>query len=377
MEKIKLGITHGDYNGVGYEVTLKALADELILELFTPVFFADWRIVDHAVRTLGLELPPLQRVRSAADAKDGKINIVDLQLQGATVEPGVPNAASGAAAVKALDAAVKAVKSGDIDAIVTAPISKEAVQSDNFHFSGHTEYLEAQSGDDSKAQMILYAGGLRVALVTTHLPIADVAAAITKERVYDSIMSFNGTLRQDFSITRPKIAVLSLNPHCGDGGVLGHEDEEIIKPAIEEAQKNGVLALGPYPADGFFGSGQYTKFDGVLAMYHDQGLAPFKALAGSSGVNFTAGLPFVRTSPDHGTACDIAWKGEADPVSMREAMYQAVDIVRCREIDKQINANPLECTHHADENKERPQRERKIKDTGVPKAPYSSNPQER
>lgn len=339
--QIRVGITQGDFNGVGLEVTLKALADETITELFTPVIFADWRLVEHARNTFQLELAGLQRINDADEARPGRINVVDLKLDDTGLEPGRPTAASGAGAVAALKAAVNAIKEGDIDVLVTAPISKEAVQSDSFRFHGHTEYLNAEAGDEYKAQMILFDDLLRVALVTTHLPISEVASSITRERVVESIKELSATLSRDFGIVRPKIAVLSLNPHCGDGGLLGSEEADAVSPAIEDCINSSILAFGPYAADGFFGSGAYNSFDGILAMYHDQGLAPFKALARENGVNFTAGLPFVRTSPDHGTAYDIAWKGEADPSSMREAIYKAIDILRCRARFDEASANPL------------------------------------
>ena len=339
--QIRVGITQGDFNGVGLEVALESIADEEITGLFTPVLFADWRLVEYARKTLELELPPMRRIGSVSDIADGSVNVVDLHLADTTVEAGKPTAASGAGAVAALEAAVSAVMAGDVDVIVTAPISKEAVQSDTFNFPGHTEYLNSKAGDGFRAQMILFDDLIRVALVTTHLPLSGVPAAITKDKVSAAVTEFAGTLRQDFGVVRPKIAVLSLNPHCGDGGLLGSEEKEFIIPAIEQCVENGILAFGPYAADGFFGSGAFRDFDGVLAMYHDQGLAPFKALARENGVNFTAGLPFVRTSPDHGTAYDIAWRGVADATSMREAIYKAIDIRRCRDTYSEITTNPL------------------------------------
>lgn len=338
---ITVGLTQGDFNGVGLEVLLKSLADETVTELFTPVIFADWRLVEQARRTFITEQMRFQRVASADEAVPGHINVVDLRLDDVSLEPGKPTPSSGRGAVKSLETAVTALQNGDIDVLVTAPISKEAVQSDTFHFPGHTEYLNAKAGEDYKSQMILFDDHIRVALVTTHLPLSDIASAITKDKVVEAVKSFAATLRQDFGVVRPKVAVLSLNPHCGDGGLLGTEEKEVIVPAIDECESAGILAFGPYPSDGFFGSGAYRDFDGILAMYHDQGLAPFKALARENGVNFTAGLPFVRTSPDHGTAYDIAWKGEADPTSMREAIYKAVDIFRNRAVYLEASANPL------------------------------------
>lgn len=365
--KIKVGITQGDYNGVGPEVILKALADEMIPELFTPVIFGNARVFEKVRKDLNIDLPYYEVVRNAGDVREGKINIVDLKGD-LPYAPGKPTEESGRAAVRALEMAVEALKKGSIDVVVTAPICKANVQSEQFSYPGHTEFFEAsfrpepaadaagaatESPESSaktpnpaslpgvKAQMILFDERLRVALVTTHLPVGEIAAAITKEKVLDSIERFDKVLRKDFGCERPKIAVLALNPHCGDNGLLGNEEKEVIVPAIKEAESKGLLCFGPYAADGFFASEHWRSFDGVLAMYHDQGLAPFKALAGAGGVNFTAGLPIVRTSPDHGTAFDIAGKGEADATSMRQAIYNAIDIRRNRVRYEKAASNPL------------------------------------
>lgn len=346
MERpIRVGITHGDFNGISYEVMLKALADEAILELFTPVIFGSADIAAHTLRQQSIEGVRFHSIRDLADIRPDKINLVNVCSGRMEQTPGVATPEAGKAAVDALDAATQALAEGDIDILVTAPINKNNVQTDTFHFPGHTEYLEARFADpDSphRALMVLFAGRLRVALVTTHLPISELAAHITEERVYEAIKDFNSTLRMDFGCERPKIAVLGLNPHCGDGGLLGNEEKDVIIPAIKRAKTDGILAFGPYAADGFFSSGSYHAYDGVLAMYHDQGLAPFKALAGGNGVNFTAGLPIVRTSPDHGTGYDIAGQGVADPTSMREAIYAAIDIYRNRLRYLQASAHPLE-----------------------------------
>lgn len=340
-QPIKVGITHGDINGIGYEVILGALGVEGMTEICTPVVFGYHAIAEKARKLLGLDDVRLFKTPNAAAAQPGRISVVEVDQNVPEVTPGRPTEASGKAAVAALDAAMKALKEGDIDVLVTAPISKEAVQSDEFHFPGHTEYLEAMAGEGFKARMILFDDHIRVALVSTHLPVAKLAESVTKESVGNAIESLRYSLKQDFGFVRPRIAVLSLNPHAGDGGLLGSEEQEVIIPTIEEARENGTLAFGPYAVDGFFGAGDYKKFDGIVAMYHDQGLAPFKALAGERGVNFTAGLPFVRTSPDHGTAYAIAWKGVADPTSMREAIYKAIDIKRRREAYLQAAENPL------------------------------------
>lgn len=337
-KKMRVGITHGDYNGVGYEVTLKALANEEITELFTPVLYAVPQLVEEAARRFELTLPRMNVTGDATEARDGVLNIVDLGISAVELTPGQPSQSSGSAAVAALEQAVTDVLEGVTDTIVTAPICKESVQSDSFHFPGHTEYLGDRAG--ATPQMILFDSHVRMALLTTHLPIAEIPAAITKERIIEAVKELHATLKQDFDIEAPKIAVLSLNPHNGDGGLLGKEEIEVIRPAVEELA-DAYLTFGPFAADGFFASGAWSKFDGVLAMYHDQGLAPFKALAGPEGVNFTAGLPFVRTSPDHGTAFDIAWQGVADPESMLQAIYAAIDLTRNRRRNIECAANPL------------------------------------
>lgn len=338
---IRVGITHGDINGIGYEVVLKAVSDEKIPELFTPVFYGSPQIVEKARREFNLELLPIHIVRNKGDIRDGKLNIVEIDVTHNDVEPGLPTEKSGRAAVKALELACEALERGEIQVLVTAPISKKAVQSEEFQFPGHTEYLQERLGNGSHALMILFNDFLKVALVTTHLPLSKVSQAITKERVLNQIRSFEKVLKSDFTCERPKIAVLSLNPHCGDEGLLGNEEKDEIIPALEDAKKEGILAFGPYSADGFFSTDAYMNFDGILAMYHDQGLAPFKALAGDTGVNFTGGLPFIRTSPDHGTAYDLAWKDKADPTSMRQAIYKAIDLYRNRMQHQKASANPL------------------------------------
>ncbi|MDE5791074.1 MAG: 4-hydroxythreonine-4-phosphate dehydrogenase PdxA [Muribaculaceae bacterium] len=357
-KNMRVGITHGDYNGVGYEVIVKALDDEKITELFTPVVFGLQKFFEKARKEFATEMPGVEYIKNVSQIKEGKINVVELPGGDLPLSPGEPTKESGSSAVEALELAVEAIRDGAIDVLVTAPICKTAVQGERFHFPGHTEYLEAKSNGEGetisedkgnqpaeaspfRSQMILFDDYLRVALVTTHLPVSDISSAISKEKVLDSVERLDKVLRSDFGCERPKIAVLSLNPHCGDNGLLGKEEGEKIIPAIEEAEQKGLLVFGPYAADGFFATGAYRNFDGVLAMYHDQGLAPFKALAGEHGVNFTAGLPFVRTSPDHGTAFDIAWKGEADPTSMREAIYKAIDLRRNRERYLRASHNPL------------------------------------
>lgn len=341
-KKIRVGITHGDINGVGYEVILKALADDRILELCTPIVYGSAKIVALYSKMLGIEAPNFTQVANAFDAIPGQYNIINVVPEDTKVDPGVATSEAGAAAFEALECAVADLRNGGIDVLVTSPINKHSIQSDTFTFPGHTEYLEASVAENGeKSLMILCNDDVRVALVTTHLPLSKIPTAITKDGIVEKLRIFNESLKRDFGFEYPRIAVLSLNPHSGDNGLLGNEELEVIIPAIEEAQGQKIQCYGPYAADGLFGSGQYHRFDGVLAMYHDQGLAPFKTIAMESGVNFTAGLPFVRTSPDHGTGYDIAGKGEASEVSMREAIYKAIDIYRNRRFESYIRRNPL------------------------------------
>ena len=339
--RLRVGITHGDFNGVGYEVILKMLDDPRILELCTPVVYGSAKIA--AYYRKGLELA----FNIPSQARTDAVNIVNVIGQEAHIAPGESTPEAGEAAFIALERAVADLKEGTIDVLLTAPINKANIQSDTFRFAGHTEYLASACGDGAEPLMILFNDRIRVALVTTHLPLAKIAEAITEDAIVAKLQLFNQSLTADFAIVKPRIAVLSLNPHAGDGGLLGAEEKEIIAPAIERARNQlKIHAFGPYPADGFFGNGLYTKFDGVLAMYHDQGLAPFKTLAMESGVNFTAGLPYVRTSPDHGTGYDIAGKGVASEASMRAALYAAIDIFRSRRTHEEMTASPLPKLYH-------------------------------
>lgn len=342
--KIKVGITHGDINGIGYEVILKAFEDPQIFDICTPVIYGSLKLASFYRKLLNIPQIPYQRIDSAEQAKAGHLNIVNVIGEDVSAEPGKQTEGAGAAALAALEQATADLRSGAIDCLVTAPINKANIQGPDFHFSGHTEYLQDRlaQGEDDRALMIMAdERGLRVALATTHLPLKEVAPALTRTLIEQKIKDFNVSLIRDFAIHSPRIAVLALNPHNGDGGLLGAEEQEVIAPAVEAMRGERIQVYGPYPADGFFGAGHQRKFDGVLAMYHDQGLAPFKALSGAEGVNFTAGLPYVRTSPDHGTAYDIAGQGVADGQSMRSAIYMAIDALRNRRNHQRAIANPL------------------------------------
>ena len=336
---IKVGITHGDINGIGYEVILKTLEDNRILELCTPIIYGSAKIAAYYRKALNMQQFPVNQIEKAADARDGAVNLINVVGEDVKIEPGQSTQEAGRAAFAALEAATRDVMDGTIDALVTAPINKSNIQSELFHFPGHTEYLE--SATSGRSLMILFNDLVKVALVTTHVPVSKIADEITIDRIVEKLEIFDRSLRQDFAITQPRIAVLSLNPHAGDDGLLGTEEKEIIAPAIAKAAEKRICCFGPYAADGFFGAGLFKRFDGVLAMYHDQGLAPFKTLAMDSGVNFTAGLSIVRTSPDHGTGYDIACQGTASEASMREAIYRAIDIARNRERHSEMTAHPL------------------------------------
>lgn len=338
--KIKIGITQGDINGVGYEVILKTFADPAMLELCTPVVYGSPKVAAYHRKALDLSTN-FSIVPSAAEAGNERLNVVNCVSDEIKVELSKATVEAGKAALDALERAIGEYKAGLIDVIVTAPINKHTIQSENFSFPGHTEYIEQRLGDNRKALMILMKNDFRVALVTGHIPVSRIASTITKELIEEKVKIFHRSLQQDFGIGAPRIAVLALNPHAGDDGLLGTEEQDIIIPAIREMSAQGILCFGPYPADGFMGAGNYTHFDGILAMYHDQGLAPFKALAMDEGVNYTAGLPVVRTSPAHGTAYDIAGKGLASEDSFRQAIYVAIDVFRNRCRSTGLKRNPL------------------------------------
>lgn len=340
QNKIKIGITQGDVNGIGYEVILKAFEDPTIFELCTPIVYGSPKVMTYHRKALELETS-FSIINSASEVAHGRLNVVNCCDDEVKVELGKPSHESGKAAFDALERAMAEYKEGKFDVLVTAPIHKQMIQSESFTFPGHTEYIEQCVGEGSKALMILANEKLRVALVTGHIPVAKISSVLTQELIQEKLSTFSASLKQDFGIGAPRIAVLALNPHAGDGGVIGTEEETIITPAIKAMREQGVLCFGPYPADGFMGSGAFSRFDGVLAMYHDQGLIPFKVMAMESGVNFTAGLPIIRTSPDHGTAFDIAGKNEASADSFRQALYMAIDIYRNRKSNDEAYRNPL------------------------------------
>lgn len=328
--KLVVGISQGDGNGIGYEVIIKALADTRILDSFIPVIYGSSKIFGFYKKSIHeIDQMDTYVINSATDAKARKINIVNCLPENVYVEPGQASPESAQCAIRSLECAVEDLKQGIIDVLVTAPINKRAMSNEGFGFTGHTEYLEKVFAVNEVA-MFMVSDTLKIGVVTGHIPLKDVSSAISKEKIISKLRLLNASLKKDFGIDSPKIGVLGLNPHCGDGGLLGDEEQRIILPAVEAANDEGILAFGPYSPDGYFGLGQFAKFDATLAMYHDQGLSPFKAIAFETGVNFTAGLPVIRTSPDHGTAYEMAGRDEANPRSMISAIYTAIDIYKNR-----------------------------------------------
>ncbi|WP_066628248.1 4-hydroxythreonine-4-phosphate dehydrogenase PdxA [Labilibacter marinus] len=339
-DKIRLGITHGDINGIGYEIIFKALSDSRMFDFCTPIVYGSSKVAAYHRKTLNISNFSLNNIKQADEAHPKRANIINCADDNIRVELGKATAMGGEAAYAALKQASADLKENKIDVLVTAPIHKKNIQSDDFKFPGHTEYLESEFGTNGSL-MLLISDVLKVGVVTGHIPLNKVSESISKEKIVAKLKILNKSLKEDFTIRKPRIAVLGLNPHAGDDGLMGTEEQDIIIPAIEEAKNKGIMALGPYPADGLFGSNNLSKFDAILAMYHDQGLAPFKTISFSSGVNFTAGLPIIRTSPDHGTAFEIAGQGEADAESFRQAIYSAIDIFKSRDQYKEISKNPL------------------------------------
>lgn len=339
--KLKVGITQGDINGIGYEVIIKTLIDNRILDFCTPIVYGSSKIAAFHRKTLGIDDFNLNVINSAADANPRRANIINCVDDEVKVDLSKSTPEAGKSAFMALERATDDLKEGLIDVLVTAPINKKNIQSDAFHFPGHTEFLEQKFASGTHGLMLSVCDVMRVAILTGHLPLRDVYRYINVDNIVEKLEIFNQSLKSDFGVMRPRIAVLGLNPHAGDNGLLGTEEQDAIIPAIKKANENGILAFGPYPPDGFFGAGSFKSFDGVLAMYHDQGLVPFKALSMEQGVNFTAGLPVIRTSPDHGTAYDKAGIGKASPDSFRQALYLACDIYENRIRFEEASKNPL------------------------------------
>ncbi|HON18905.1 MAG TPA: 4-hydroxythreonine-4-phosphate dehydrogenase PdxA [Salinivirgaceae bacterium] len=335
-----IGITQGDINGIGYELIIKSLMNPYIYEICTPVVYGSPKVAAYHRKALEINNFSFLSVRDIDNIQVGKPNLINVLDDNVRVELGKPTQESGQASLSALDAAVDDLRIGKIDALVTAPISKKNMQEAGFQFPGHTEYLQNRI-NATESLMLMVANSLRVAVATGHIPLSQVTKNLSVETIVNKLELLNRSLIVDFAITRPHIAILGLNPHAGEQGLLGHEEMEIIIPAINKARDKGIIAVGPFPADGFFGAGHFAKFDAILAMYHDQGLTPFKTIE-PSGVNYTAGLPIVRTSPAHGTAFDITGKNLGNEASFLNAIYLAIDVVKNREIYKEISANPLQ-----------------------------------
>lgn len=338
-KNVKVGISIGDLNGIGFEVIIKTLEDNRVLSNATAIIYGSARIASYYRKALDLPFN-YKKINDADEAQEGKVNVVNLWEDEFKIEPGNSTAEGGKVAFMSLEAATKDLAAGKIDVLVTAPINKKNIQSKDFNFPGHTEYLTKYSNAD-ESLMFMVNNTLRVGVATNHIPLSEISKALTKDIILSKLKLMNQSLIKDFGIIKPRIAVLGLNPHAGENGMLGEEESTIIIPAIDAAKKEGVVAFGPYASDGIFGSKNYATFDAILAMYHDQGLTPFKALAGGTGVNFTAGLPIVRTSPDHGTAYEIAGRNEADESSFRNAFFLAIDIFNNRNFNKEVNKNPL------------------------------------
>jgi len=337
-EKIKLGISIGDINGIGIEIILKTFLDKRMLDFCTPIIFGSAKVISTYKKNMNINVA-FNGIKHIEKAIPGKINILNLWNEDIEINLGTPTAISGKYAFKSLEAATKSLANGEIDVLVTAPINKDNIQSEDFKFPGHTEYLESKLNGVSL--MILMTDTLRIGLITGHIPVSQVAETISPELIEKKVEILYTTLVQDFAINKPKIAILGLNPHCGDNGVIGSEDDEIIKPTIAKLQNEGKLVYGPFAADSFFGSKNYQNFDAILAMYHDQGLTAFKTLSFGEGVNFTAGLDKVRTSPDHGTAYDLVGKDVANINSFREAVFRGIQVFRTRKEYNSLTENVL------------------------------------
>lgn len=338
-KKIRLGISVGDFNGIGCEVILKTFADSRMLDFCTPILFASNKTVSFQKNELGINVN-FNGIQDAQKALDGKINVVNVWKEVPNIQFGQATEEAGKYAIRSLKAAVESLKDDDIDVLVTAPINKNNIQTEDFNFPGHTDFLANEL--EGESLMFMVTENLKIGLLTDHVAVKDVPAAINSILIRTKVRTIEKSLQMDFGIRRPKVAMLGINPHSGDNGVIGKEDDEILRPIIQEMSDAGHLVYGPYPADSFFGSDSYRKFDAILAAYHDQGLIPFKTLSFGKGVNFTAGLSKVRTSPDHGTAYEIAGKGQADHGSFKEAVFMAISIFRNRKEFKELSENPLQ-----------------------------------
>ncbi len=339
--KIRVAITQGDLNGVGYEVIIKTFADVRMFDLCTPVLYGSTKVASYHKKLLTSVQQDIQfnAIRDASEALPGKYNVINLTQDEIKIDLGKSTEVAGAMARQSLNRACADLKAGKVDVLVTAPINKRNIQAPDFDFPGHTEYLSHQFG--SSSLMLMVCDRIRIGIVTNHLALKDVPSALTHDLLTEKLRLLNESLKRDFGITTPKIAVLALDPHAGDNGVIGDFDQKVIRPVIDEAQAGGMLAYGPFPSDGFFGSSEFNKFDGVLALYHDQGLIPFKLMSFTEGVNYTAGLPYVRTSPAHGTGYDIAGHDRASEQSFRSAVYLACNVLRNRREYDELTANPL------------------------------------
>ncbi|MEQ8908389.1 MAG: 4-hydroxythreonine-4-phosphate dehydrogenase PdxA [Vicingaceae bacterium] len=338
--KVKIGISVGDLNGVGMEIILKTIEDSRICELCTPIIYGSKKLTNYYSKALNLSNLSLNYFSSVDEVKGKKPNILNVWEEEVNIQAGEESQESGRYAYLSLQAASQDLKEGKIDALVTAPINKKAIQSADFDFPGHTEYLqELDEAEDSL--MLMLSSESRIGVVTGHIPLKEIANTLTTDLILKKINLLNKSLKEDFAIRKPKIAILGLNPHAGENGMLGAEEKEIIEPAIKQAKSIDTLAFGPFPADGFFAASKHRNYDGILAMYHDQGLIPAKLFSVGMGVNFTAGLSFVRTSPDHGTAFEVAGQGVANESSFRSALYHAIDIVKCRQLKEKLEENPL------------------------------------
>ena len=337
-EKIKVGISIGDLNGIGPEVALKTFEDSRMLDFCTPVFFASNKTISFLTNHFGISMK-FHGIPEASDALEGKINVVNVWKESPDIHFGKPSKTAGGYAIKSLQAAVKALKKGSIDILVTAPINKKTVQAEEFTFPGHTDYLAREL--EGTSLMFMVTDTLKIGLLTDHVPVGEAPSLITPELIFEKVGAMEDSLIRDFGIAKPRIAVLGINPHSGDDGVIGTEDDTVLRPALKKLSDGKHLVYGPYAADTFFASDNYLNFDGVLAAYHDQGLIPFKTLAFGKGVNFTAGLSRVRTSPDHGTAFDIAGENKANPDSFKEALFTGMEIFRKRSEHHNLTRNPL------------------------------------